>query len=674
MKVTGPVGSLGGIPTAVPAMGEFGAPAASRSPASTPTPGTAKVVASVSVGTTPYGVAYDAGRGEVFVTNGGSNDVSVISDRTNKIVATVSVGATPSAATYDPVKGEVFVANYNSNTVSVIRDSTKSVVATVAVGSQPNGLCYDRARGEVFVADSGSGNVSVIDDSTNRTVASVTVGNAPNGLAYDSGKGEVWVTNRASNNVSVINDLTNRVVKYIGVGSAPPGAAYDAATGTVLVTNSGSSNVSVLSDTTDSVLATVPVGAYPYGVTVDVTHGEVFVANSNSNNVSVFRAANLARLPAVNVGHQPSRLAYDSGRGEVFVGNEQSDTVSVISDHALTVVSRSYSGTLYVNALVSVKTVVLLDLARVNGSQFLVLYNAATNSSRTIVSNVPGGSSAFIGGITVAAGAFFLAWSNGSTSSESWQEIRTSGAISNLTLPVARSIPWSFPYGNATRLFLSALGQLVELDASSLKLVANFSSLLPSNLSVSTVLPEGGRLYLAGGQLLPKGGGVPFFGYINLTSATLVTVSNPPRSSSSSLYGSFYALGVHGGDLYAGGVVQSTALTTVQGLLYRFVPSPASYRNMSSLLPVRTWGVWAIAPWSKTVGFSLAGYASGGFSAAGSGLYTLGPGPRLVNETGLLPGGFLIAAYLETSSSGGYYVVGGFNTATGLAEVVAVKP
>ncbi|EQD49409.1 40-residue YVTN family beta-propeller repeat-containing protein, partial [mine drainage metagenome] len=64
-----------------------------------------------SNGVYPYAVAYDSGRGELFVADQLSNNVSVISDANNTVVATVPVGIGPWAVAYDPGKGEVFVAN-----------------------------------------------------------------------------------------------------------------------------------------------------------------------------------------------------------------------------------------------------------------------------------------------------------------------------------------------------------------------------------------------------------------------------------------------------------------------------------------------------------------------------------------------------------------------------------
>src|SRR3989475_11991666 len=69
-------------------------------------------------GLQPVAVAYDSGKGELFVTN--SNSVSVISDATNAVVASIPAGAFPGGVTYDLGKGELFVTNEFADTVTVI--------------------------------------------------------------------------------------------------------------------------------------------------------------------------------------------------------------------------------------------------------------------------------------------------------------------------------------------------------------------------------------------------------------------------------------------------------------------------------------------------------------------------------------------------------------------------
>lgn len=109
-----------------------------------------KVVANVTVGEDPIGVAYDPAKGEVFVTNSegtsyvagtynGTADgtVSVISDATNTVVANVTVGIQPGGIAYDSSKGELFVLSGSTPTLSIISDASgaTSVATTTSTKS-----------------------------------------------------------------------------------------------------------------------------------------------------------------------------------------------------------------------------------------------------------------------------------------------------------------------------------------------------------------------------------------------------------------------------------------------------------------------------------------------------------------------------------------------------------
>ncbi len=345
------------------------------------------VVKTVTVGSDPYGAAYDSGKGEVFVVNYGSDTVSVILDTNNTVVATVNVGNAPYGAAYDSGKGEVFVTNDGSNTVSVISDANDTVHATVTVGSGPIGAAYDSGKGEVFVTNEASGTVSVISDTNNTVHATVTVGNYPIGAAYDSGKGEVFVTNDGSNTVSVISDTTNTVVATVTVGSGPIGAAYDSGKGEVFVTNDGSNTVSVLSDATNTVVATVTVGHYPIGA------------------------------------------AYDSGKGEVFAVNDGSGTVSVISDSTSTTSSSTTTPSTTSSSTTSAQTTTITVTQTIPATTVTTI-----SSTTTITATLPATSSTTISSTTTTTTTATIPVTSGTTTI-------TSTSYTTTTIPVTCTNP-----------------------------------------------------------------------------------------------------------------------------------------------------------------------------------------------------------------------------------------
>ena len=307
------------------------------------------VTATIPVGKAPMGIAYDSAKGEIFVTNGQDDTVSVISDKTNTVVATINVGDYPYGVAYDFVKGEIFVVNLYGNSVSVISDTTNNVVATIPVGKSPYNIAYDSAKGELFVTNLYDGTVSVISDSTNAVVATIRVGVEPFSIAYDSGKSEIFVANYETDSknysLSVISDNTNSVVATIPLPGAPSFLAYDSAKGEIFVpTGSGTSStvVTVISDSTNAIVATISNLNYEVqvsGLAYDSGRGQMFVALHQSNKVVAISDSTNKVVETITVGHAPWTIAYDSGNGAIYVtcGAESGDnTVSVISGASTT--------------------------------------------------------------------------------------------------------------------------------------------------------------------------------------------------------------------------------------------------------------------------------------------------------------------------------------------------
>ena len=77
-----------------------------------------------------------------YVTNSGSNSVSVLDLATMKVTRTLSTGDNPTGVTASPTKDEVYVVNTGSGTVSVIDTATNQVAGSIGVGRG----CQTKAR------------------------------------------------------------------------------------------------------------------------------------------------------------------------------------------------------------------------------------------------------------------------------------------------------------------------------------------------------------------------------------------------------------------------------------------------------------------------------------------------------------------------------------------------
>ncbi len=156
-----------------------------------------------------------------YVTNAGSNSVSVINTATNAVAATIPVGARPLNIALTPNGQAAYVVNSGASTVSVINTATNTVISTIGVGQFPIDVVVTPNGATVYVANAGANSVSAISTATNTIVATVQVGSNPVSLAASPDGTQVYVTNAGSKSVSVINTATNAVIATVPAGSTP---------------------------------------------------------------------------------------------------------------------------------------------------------------------------------------------------------------------------------------------------------------------------------------------------------------------------------------------------------------------------------------------------------------------------------------------------------------------
>ena len=118
--------------------------------------------------------------------------------RAQTVTATVPVGSFPGGVAVTPDGAYTYVTNTGSNSVSVISTATNSVTTTVPVGSDsgPNGVAVTPNGAYAYVTNE-VGSVSVISTATNTVTASVTVGSEPYGVAVTPNGAYAYVANEA---------------------------------------------------------------------------------------------------------------------------------------------------------------------------------------------------------------------------------------------------------------------------------------------------------------------------------------------------------------------------------------------------------------------------------------------------------------------------------------------
>lgn len=120
------------------------------------------LLALLDVGKTPTHLALKPDGGEVFSTNFDANSFSEISAWTNEVENTYPGVMQPSRAVVSRDNTTLWISNFGSDSISLYSVDDGRIVAGVRTGSHPDALAFSADEHLLLAADSGSADVAVI--------------------------------------------------------------------------------------------------------------------------------------------------------------------------------------------------------------------------------------------------------------------------------------------------------------------------------------------------------------------------------------------------------------------------------------------------------------------------------------------------------------------------------
>ena len=334
-----------------------------------------------------------------YVTNGGSNTVTVLDLVNLRQDRVIRVGDNPTGIAANPVKNEIYAINTNSNSVSVIDAEKNALAATIPVHSKPYFIDIDAQGERAYVANSGSNNVSVIDLAARREVAVVGAGEAP-GMARISPDGtSLVVSNRAGGSVTIIDpkshkvrsvfsgcpaathvvilpdsskafitcsgghqvmvlglaradsvitgEHVDRLLAFLDVGQTPVHLALKPDGGEIFVSNFGSDTISEIATQANEVGGAYQVGAHPASAIVSADNSTLWISKFNSGSIEVYSIDDGKTINTVHVGDGPDALAFSAEGHLLLATDARSNDISVVRVASRTPSGASRTGTLF---------------------------------------------------------------------------------------------------------------------------------------------------------------------------------------------------------------------------------------------------------------------------------------------------------------------------------------
>ncbi len=142
-------------------------------------------VTTVPTGAGAEGIDVAPNGSEVWVTNRDAGTISIIDPATDTVTETFSSGGdVPIRIKFTPDGSRAYVSNAGSNAVTVFDAETREQLATIDVGAIPVGILMDPDGGRAFVANTQDDRITVIDTDSDAVTGDFTTGDEPDGMAW----------------------------------------------------------------------------------------------------------------------------------------------------------------------------------------------------------------------------------------------------------------------------------------------------------------------------------------------------------------------------------------------------------------------------------------------------------------------------------------------------------
>ena len=297
------------------------------------------VIKNIKVGKDPFHLIHaSTPTGEkIYVANIDFSDteqdsISVISTSIDEVIADIPIGVDPQFLLYNPDNHKVYVSNQGSQSVSVIDTVTDTVEKTILLRqSGPSQMAYDSINDKLYVVNIGSDSVSIIDTNSNSLIKTITLGGDPGFVVFasDLNYQKMYVANRGLDNIAVINSQSDQLLSNNTISGItdPSVMAFDPINSKLYVGTSSGSPMLVIDTDSDEIISTIPIDNVRYLI-YEPTHRILYVAHGTE--ISAINTVNDQIIDTIDIDRFNEYLDYNDIEGKIYTVNRNDDSVSVL--------------------------------------------------------------------------------------------------------------------------------------------------------------------------------------------------------------------------------------------------------------------------------------------------------------------------------------------------------
>lgn len=266
----------------------------------------------------PYGAAVSAS-GVTYITrlNGGS--VERLNLRTRTFVGNIPVQIFPTQVAFNPLGTRAYVSNQGSQSLSVIDAATHSVVGTINTAGDPVPMQMT-GNGQTLFVTTNLNRLYKVNLATGTAVDSLDLPATSHHLLLHPNNTILYVSTRAGGSVLEVNASTMSVTRTFTIGGTTQAMALAPNNGELYVANENA-NVYVLNLTSGTVVDSIAVGAEAFGLALGPDGTKVYAGLMFAGEVKVIDRVARTVLKTIPVGGSPREMATASASGFVVVAN-----------------------------------------------------------------------------------------------------------------------------------------------------------------------------------------------------------------------------------------------------------------------------------------------------------------------------------------------------------------
>ncbi|MBI4114263.1 MAG: hypothetical protein HY445_00280 [Candidatus Niyogibacteria bacterium] len=238
----------------------------------------------------PQGIVVDEEKNLIYVTNLGSDTITVIDGATQKPIKKIKVNLAPHNIFLDKKTKKLYVISPPDGSIAIVDTRNPDYPAkTVKIDGQARGGAINSRTNTFYVSNTTKATLEVLDMAREEFVSTISfpAKSFPLISSIDEERNIIYTALYGGSSVAVTNGATNKIEKQIPVGQNPIWVKHIPQIDRVFVTVEGEKKVLVIDPKTREIIQSIEMDGIPYRIFFDRKTNYVYINFRNGSDVAV---------------------------------------------------------------------------------------------------------------------------------------------------------------------------------------------------------------------------------------------------------------------------------------------------------------------------------------------------------------------------------------------------